>query len=119
MLSHNLLLLQKKTKNKYQKQTKKKLLKSLSGIYQGNQIAEAQKPTEHNNGTQGGSQQAHTSTARLSGSDYKSTNRIDTIGGGVNSNTSSSGGGESLTPPWQQRRLAKSFSVAPSSSHKG
>lgn len=101
----------------------------MLGIYQGI-LEEAPKTTEHNNGTQGGAQQTQSSTTRLSGSDYKSTNRIDTFSGGMNSSsnslgggmanaTSTGGGGDSPTPPLQQRRLAKSFSVAPSHSQKG
>lgn len=95
------------------------------GIYQGIHLEEAPKSTEHN-GTQGAQQQPL--SARLSGSDIKSTNRIDAFCGGLNSSSvsigggmasSTAGGGESPTPPLAQRRLAKSFSVAPSNSQKG
>lgn len=92
-------------------------------------------------GTNSSNAQQSQTTSRLSGSDGKSIIRSDAFGNGsgsssfnfsgnvaslnLSTSTGNSGpmaaisGGDGPTPPMPHRRLAKSFSVAPSTSTKG
>ena len=96
------------------------------GIYQNSQLDEA--PSTENTGTNLAQQQQQ-QQSRLSGSDVYFSGGVSSIssanggssgGGGASSGIGySSAGGDLPTPPPQHRRLAKSFSVAPSASQKG
>lgn len=113
----------------------------LSGIYKKSHVDEA--PADGTNSSSTSSAQTHQqpqqTSSRLSGSEYKSGIRSDTSSGGFSSSSinigvgsgsvsstastvvsgggsSFGGSGDSPTPPLQHRRLAKSFSVAPSMS---